>query len=76
MWAKFRRHKLAMVSGVVVILLYVVALFVEVLAPYNGPESQEAQNAYHPPTPYPYPRCRADNFTFRLSMAATSKRES
>jgi len=49
MWFKFRRHKLAMAGGVVVILLYVVALFVEFIAPYD-PETQNAANAYHAPT--------------------------
>jgi peptide/nickel transport system permease protein len=49
MWWKFRRHRLAMVCGVVVILFYVVAIFVEFIAPYS-PTTQEARNAYHPPT--------------------------
>jgi peptide/nickel transport system permease protein len=49
MWWKFRRHRLAMICGVVVILFYVVALFVEFIAPYL-PTEQEARNAYHPPT--------------------------
>ncbi len=49
MWWKFRRHKLAMVCGVVVLLFYVVALLVEFIAPYN-PSSQDAQRVYHPPS--------------------------
>lgn len=49
MWWKFRKHKLAMVGGVVVILLYLMALFVEPIAPYN-PENQDAKYAYRPPT--------------------------
>jgi len=49
MWWKFRRHRLAMVCGVIVLLFYVVALFVEFIAPY-APEAQDAPNAYHPPT--------------------------
>ena len=49
MWWKFRRHKLALVCGVVVILLYVVALFVEFIAPYP-PNAQDATKVYHPPT--------------------------
>lgn len=72
MWAKFRRHKLAMASGVVVILLYVVALFVEVLAPY-GPESQEAQNAYHPPTSI-HIRDASGQFHLPFVYGTTSKR--
>ncbi len=49
MWLKFRRHRLAVVCGVIVLLLYGVAAFAEFLAPYN-PETQNARNAYHPPT--------------------------
>jgi len=49
MWWKFRRHKLAMVCGVVVLLFYVVALLVEFFAPYN-PSNQDAQRVYHPPS--------------------------
>lgn len=49
MWWKFKRHKLAMICGVIVIFLYVVALFVEIIAPYN-PEQQDARYAYRPPT--------------------------
>src|SRR5680860_1335236 len=49
MWWKFRRHKLAMICGVVVLLFYVVAIFVEFIAPYN-PSSQDASRVYHPPT--------------------------
>jgi peptide/nickel transport system permease protein len=33
MWWKFRKHKLAMVSGVIVITFYIVALFCEFFAP-------------------------------------------
>jgi peptide/nickel transport system permease protein len=49
MWLAFRRHKLAVICAVIVLLLYFVAVFAEFLAPYN-PESQEAANAYRPPT--------------------------
>ena len=35
MWWKLRRHRLAVASGVVLLLLYVSAVFCEVLAPYN-----------------------------------------
>lgn len=35
MWWKFRRHKLAVISGIVLLLSYVSVLFVEVLAPYE-----------------------------------------
>lgn len=49
MWLKFRRHRLAVVCGCIVILLYVVAAFVEFVAPYD-PEAQSARNAYHVPS--------------------------
>jgi peptide/nickel transport system permease protein len=35
MWWKFKKHKLAMVSGVILILLYLVVAFCEFVAPYD-----------------------------------------
>lgn len=35
MWRKFVRHRLAVVSGALLLALYLVAMFCEVLAPYN-----------------------------------------
>lgn len=49
MWWKFRKHRLAMIGGVITILLYLIALFVEPIAPYN-PEMQDAKYAFRPPT--------------------------
>jgi len=49
MWFKFSRHRLAVICGVIVLLLYLVAAFVEFIAPYD-PEAQSARNAYHAPT--------------------------
>jgi len=34
-WWKFRRHKLAIVGGIVLFLLYILAIFCEFLAPYS-----------------------------------------
>ena len=48
MWWRFRRHKLAMISTVVVFLLYFLAIFCEFLAPYD-PNSKSASFAYLPP---------------------------
>jgi len=48
MWWRFRRHKLAMVSGVVIILIYMVALFAEFLAPYM-PDAVDSRYLYAPP---------------------------
>lgn len=49
MWWKFRKHKPAMIGGVVTILIYLVALFAEFLAPFDT-ERFSAQHTYAPPT--------------------------
>lgn len=48
MWWKFRKHKLAVISAVIVILFYLVALFAEFLAPYDR-EAVNARRTYTPP---------------------------
>lgn len=48
MWWRFRRHKLALFSGIVVILIYLVVLFGEFLAPYD-PADYIARYTYAPP---------------------------
>ena len=48
MWWRFRRHRMALLSGVVLILLYLVALTWEFLAPYD-PLRHDVQSAYAPP---------------------------
>lgn len=45
---KFRKHKLAVVSGLAILFLYLVALFCEVVAPYSL-ERRDVANAYAPP---------------------------
>jgi peptide/nickel transport system permease protein len=47
-WWKFRRHKLALISGIVVICIYLVAIFADVLAPAD-PEAYVARYTYAPP---------------------------
>ncbi len=47
-WWKFRKHKLALVSAVVIGLVYLVALFVEPLAPYVS-DSFNSKATYSPP---------------------------
>lgn len=47
MWQKFRRHKLAIIGGSVLIALYLIALFADFLAPY-GPVTRFKQ-LYQPP---------------------------
>jgi peptide/nickel transport system permease protein len=48
MWWKFRKHKLALISGVVVIAYYVVALFCEFFAPKLA-TSYNQEYVYAPP---------------------------
>jgi peptide/nickel transport system permease protein len=47
-WSAFRRHKLAMTGAVIVVCLYLVALFCEFLAPFD-PDAPVARDVYHPP---------------------------
>lgn len=48
MWWKFRKHKLAMLGGIVTILIYVIVLFAEFLAPYR-PGAINVDGTYAPP---------------------------
>ncbi len=48
MWWRFRKHTLAMISAVVLILFYLVAFFAPALA-YVDPELSEAQRGLMPP---------------------------
>jgi peptide/nickel transport system permease protein len=47
MWWRFRKHKLAIISGVIVIIFYLVALFCEFVAPYTT-EMREIRLLYAP----------------------------
>lgn len=47
-WWKFKRHKLAVVSGIVVICIYLVAIFADFLAPAN-PDAYAARYTFAPP---------------------------
>src|SRR5699024_4686280 len=47
-WRRFRSHKLAMVGLIVTILVYVVAVFGEMIAPYSN-SHLNADYAYAPP---------------------------
>jgi len=49
MWQKFRRHKLAIIGGVIMLLLYFMAIFADFLAPYTT-EHRYPQYPYHPPS--------------------------
>ena len=50
MWWRFRKHKLAMVSGIIVIGFYLAALGADFLA-YADPNTSEAQRSLMPPQP-------------------------
>src|SRR5215475_7565008 len=47
-WWRFRKHKLAVVSGVVVILFYLVAAFADFLA-VADPQDTDSRRSYAPP---------------------------
>ncbi len=48
MWWKFRRHRIALISGVVLLLFYASTLVSEVLAPYNL-HTRDTRHIYAPP---------------------------
>ncbi|MGI9437716.1 MAG: ABC transporter permease, partial [Geminicoccaceae bacterium] len=48
MWWKFRRHKLAVVAGIFLLLLYGSAVITEWIAPYNL-TTKNVQHIHHPP---------------------------
>lgn len=50
MWWKFRKHKMALVGAVILIVLYFVGAFCEFVAPYN-PEAYFIRYKLAPPTP-------------------------
>ena len=39
MWWKFRKHKMAIVSGILVLVLYLMAIFADFVAPYDPNET-------------------------------------
>lgn len=47
-WKAFRKHRLAVVSLVIVVLFYLVGAFAEFVAPFN-PETTSSKHIYHPP---------------------------
>ena len=48
MWWRFRKHRLAVVGTVVVILIYLIAIFAEFVAPFT-PDAFDADYTYAPP---------------------------
>ena len=51
-WRGFRRHRLALVSLIILVLLYLIAAFAEVVAPYD-PHDVNARYTYAPPQKNP-----------------------
>lgn len=48
MWRKFKRHKLALIGGWILIVFYFVAIFADFLAPYS-PQEQDSKHIFAPP---------------------------
>lgn len=48
MWWKFKRHKLAVASGIFLVILYMMTIFAEFLAPYSL-DSRNSKYIYAPP---------------------------
>ncbi|OUS16729.1 peptide ABC transporter permease [Rhodospirillales bacterium 47_12_T64] len=48
MWWKFKKHKLAVYSGIILLCMYTVALFAEIVAPYSL-HNREIDYIYAPP---------------------------
>jgi peptide/nickel transport system permease protein len=48
-WRRFRRHKLAIIGGIILAVFYLLALFADFVAPY-GETSISRDQAYCPPT--------------------------
>jgi peptide/nickel transport system permease protein len=84
-WWRFRKHKLAMLGGVVVVLFYMVALGADFLA-YSDPQDSNAKRALVPPqtislfdggrlSPHTYPVTGTrDLSTFRQVYTADTSR--
>lgn len=62
MWIKFRKHKLAMIAGCIIVLMYAGALFAPFLAPY-GPTQRHRGYIFVPPQPLRF--ADENGFSFR-----------
>jgi peptide/nickel transport system permease protein len=60
MWWKFRKHKMAIVGSILLIIFYFITAFCNFLAPYD-PHRYDVQYAYAPPQ---IPHFFADGFNF------------
>jgi peptide/nickel transport system permease protein len=71
MWWRFRKHKMAVFSLVALVILYLVAIFVEFVAPYD-PEQFFAQYKFAPPSQI---RIRDEAGNFHRPFVYQIKRE-
>ncbi|HLH72943.1 MAG TPA: ABC transporter permease [Chloroflexota bacterium] len=70
MWWRFRRHRIAVVGTIVVILFYLVAIFCEFIAPAN-PDTIDGAHKYVPPQQISFIDANG-NFTFRPGVYGLS----
>src|SRR5580704_9471297 len=49
LWRRLRRQRVALIGGIILVVLYAVALFAGFIAPY-GYERQDRDRFFHPPT--------------------------
>lgn len=49
MWLKFKKHRIAMAAGIIIIFMYLVAIFAPFVAPYD-PDTRHRNAALVPPT--------------------------
>lgn len=49
MWLKFKKHRIAMAAGIIIIFMYLVAIFAPFVAPYD-PDTRHRNAALAPPT--------------------------
>lgn len=62
MWWRFRKHRLAVISSILIICLYFVAIFCEFIAPYD-PSKRDAKYVHTPPQMIHF--VGEDSFTLR-----------
>lgn len=62
-WWRFRRHKLALISGITLLIVYLVVLFAEFIAPYD-PGDYIARYTYAPPQTFHLIDTRDGGFAF------------
>jgi peptide/nickel transport system permease protein len=73
MWWRFKRHRVAVAAGILLLVFYTIILFCEFLAPY-GLDSRHTDFIYAPPQPVrifdqgQFSRPFVDGFQYRLDM--------